>query len=170
MGADLRGPPLFLFLKKLFGNQRHKRDHGEHRESAPDWFPGIFGKCKGLQRSKNRHASEPRVANFSLQVGHCMGERGGLWRELFGHGGADHRGFVQVVNVPLRPVKHVPYKRWFSFIDMFIPVLEKKSWLHKKKVRNMRLRPALKTCVLTCQNTMDVSPASYLVIRAQKGS
>ena len=30
-----------------------------------------------------------QVANFSLQVGHCMGERGELWRELFGHKGAD---------------------------------------------------------------------------------
>ena len=25
------------------------------------------------------------MANFSLQVGHCMGERAEVWRELFGH-------------------------------------------------------------------------------------
>ena len=48
-----------------------------------------FGKYKGLPRSKNRHASEPCVANFSLQVGHSVGERGVLGRELFCHQGAD---------------------------------------------------------------------------------
>ena len=29
------------------------------------------------------------MANFSWQVGSCVGERGELWRELFGHHGTD---------------------------------------------------------------------------------
>ena len=56
-----------------FGNQRHKRGPWKtSRKRARIGFRA-FGNHNGIQRNKNRHASEPRVANFSWQVGHCMG-------------------------------------------------------------------------------------------------
>ena len=74
---------LLLAIKDTSG------DYGKHREIVRGLVSGHLGNAKVYQRSKNRDASEPRVANFSLQVCHCMGERVELWRELFGHQGAN---------------------------------------------------------------------------------
>ena len=142
MGTDLRGPRVFF----TFGNHRHKRRHRRpwktSRKRARSGFRA-FGKYKGLQRSKNRHASEPRVANFSLQVGRCMGERGELWRELFGHQGAD--GVLVAYDETRKPVL-VTYS-WLYTGCEDAPATSK---THSLRVVNMPPRPALKTCVFTC--------------------
>ena len=67
MGADLRGPRVFYF-----GLSKTQVPTMENFEKARADFRS--GKSKGLQRGKNRRASEPRVANFSLQAGLCTGE------------------------------------------------------------------------------------------------
>ena len=50
---------------------------------------------------------------------------------------AGNRVSIRVVNMPLRPVGRVREKRWFKYVEMFIPV-------------DMPLQSALKTCVSTC--------------------